>query len=181
MINSTSSFFPAKWDPCVTWSKTRVLPLVGLMWFTYCRCLRKHLKCHFLQIELNNWLLHILHWSIKVSLVTGSVEPLIYVFLSQILKVRTNFPFICRWKYTIHTNPRIEYFLRVYFPSLTRYQGEIHVTTFDCTQERDTEVSFGSNFTGRISVFIHTSPSERHRDVCINTHKCGSIYVNLCM
>ena len=33
---------------------TRVFPLAGLMRFTYCRCLRKHLQCHFLQIELNN-------------------------------------------------------------------------------------------------------------------------------
>ena len=44
----------------------RVRPLAGLMWFTYCRCLRKHWRCHFLQIELNNWLLHMLQSSIKV-------------------------------------------------------------------------------------------------------------------
>ena len=30
----------------------RVVPLTWLNWCTYCRCLRKHLKCHFLQIEL---------------------------------------------------------------------------------------------------------------------------------
>ncbi len=39
----------------------RVCPLTWLMWFTYCRCLRKHLKCHFLEIELSNWFFHILH------------------------------------------------------------------------------------------------------------------------
>ena len=55
----------------------RDCPLVWLMWFTYCIYLRKHLKCHFLQIELNNYLLHMTQESIKVSLITGSVHPLI--------------------------------------------------------------------------------------------------------
>ena len=53
------------------------------MRFTYCRCLRKHLKCQFLQIELNNWLLHMLQQSIKVSLIAASVEQLIYLFLTR--------------------------------------------------------------------------------------------------
>jgi hypothetical protein len=39
------------------WRSSRVVPLAGLNWCTYCRFLRMHLKCHFLQIELNNWLL----------------------------------------------------------------------------------------------------------------------------
>jgi hypothetical protein len=43
----------------------------------------KHLKCHFLQIELNDWLLYILQESIKVSLITLSVEQLIYLFLTR--------------------------------------------------------------------------------------------------
>ena len=34
-----------------------------------CRGLSKHLKCHLLQTELNNWFLHILQQSIKVSLI----------------------------------------------------------------------------------------------------------------
>ena len=61
----------------------RVVPLTGLNWCTYCRCLRNHLKCHFLQIEMNNWLLHILKESIKVSLIAVSVEQLIYLFLTR--------------------------------------------------------------------------------------------------
>jgi hypothetical protein len=36
-----------------------------------------------LQIELNNWLLHMLHQSIKVSLIAVSVEQLIYLFLTR--------------------------------------------------------------------------------------------------
>jgi hypothetical protein len=52
----------------------RVVPWTGLNWCTYCRCLRKHLKCHFLQIELNNWLLHRLQQSIKVSLIAVRTE-----------------------------------------------------------------------------------------------------------
>ena len=32
----------------------RTGPLSWRMWFTYCRCLRNQLKCHFLKIELNN-------------------------------------------------------------------------------------------------------------------------------
>ena len=53
------------------------------MWFTYCRSLRKHLKCHFLQIELNNWLVNMFQQSIKVSLIAVSVAQLIYLFLSR--------------------------------------------------------------------------------------------------
>jgi hypothetical protein len=52
----------------------RVVPLTRLNWCTYCRCLRKHFKCHFLQIELNNWLLHMLQQSIKVSLIVVRTE-----------------------------------------------------------------------------------------------------------
>ena len=62
---------------------SRALPLAGLMWFTYCRCLRNHLKCHFLQIQLNNWWLYMLQQSIKVSLIAVSVEQLIYLFLTR--------------------------------------------------------------------------------------------------
>ncbi len=36
--------------------------------------MRKQFKCHFFQIELNNGLLHMHPESIKVSLITGSVE-----------------------------------------------------------------------------------------------------------
>ncbi len=61
----------------------RVIPLTWLNWYTYCRCLRKHLKCHFLQIELNNRLLYILHQSIIVSLITVSLEQLIHLFLTM--------------------------------------------------------------------------------------------------
>ena len=39
----------------------------------------QHLKCHFLQIELNNRFHHILHQSIKVSLITVSVEQLTHL------------------------------------------------------------------------------------------------------
>jgi hypothetical protein len=56
------------------------------MWFTYCRCLRKHLKCHFLEIELNNWLLDILQQSIKVSVashIAVSVEELIDLLFTR--------------------------------------------------------------------------------------------------
>ncbi len=58
-------------DMCVS---VRVVRLRWLKWCTYCRCLRKHLKCHFFQIELNNWLLHMLSESIKASLIAGSVR-----------------------------------------------------------------------------------------------------------
>ncbi len=60
---------PRRIPPCLTQysvmvtddlTRTRVIPLTWLNWCTYCRCLRKHLKCHFLQIELNNRLLYIL-------------------------------------------------------------------------------------------------------------------------
>jgi hypothetical protein len=61
----------------------RILPIRWLKWFTYDRYLRKHLKCHFLQIELINWLLYILQESIKVSLIAVSVEQLIYLFLTR--------------------------------------------------------------------------------------------------
>ncbi len=48
------------------------------------RSLRKHLKCHFLQIELNNWFFaHMFHQSIKVSLIAVSVDQLIYLFLTR--------------------------------------------------------------------------------------------------
>jgi hypothetical protein len=47
------------------------------------RCLRKHSNCQFLQIELNNRLLYILHQSIKVSLIAVSLEQLIYLFLTR--------------------------------------------------------------------------------------------------
>jgi hypothetical protein len=59
----------------------RVRPLAWLKWCTHCRCLRKHFKCHFLQIELNNrtWFLHMLQQSIKVSLVAASVQQLTYL------------------------------------------------------------------------------------------------------
>jgi hypothetical protein len=53
------------------------------MWCTYGRCLRNHLKCHFLQIELNNWLVHMFQQSIKVSLIAVSVEQLIYLLLTR--------------------------------------------------------------------------------------------------
>jgi hypothetical protein len=61
----------------------RVLPLRWLKWWTYYRCLRKHLKCHFLEKELNNWLLHMLQQSIKVSLIAVSVEELIYLLITR--------------------------------------------------------------------------------------------------
>ena len=67
-------------DTCSTY---RSVPLRWLQWCTYCRCLRKHWKCHFLKIELNNWLLHRLQESIKVSLVAASAEQLIYLFLTR--------------------------------------------------------------------------------------------------
>ncbi len=51
------------------WHWHRVIPLTGHNWCTYYTCLRKHLKCHFLQITLNNRLLYILQPSIKVSLI----------------------------------------------------------------------------------------------------------------
>jgi hypothetical protein len=56
---------------------------------------------------------------------------------------------------SIHKNPRIEFLLRVYSPPwLDTTEGEIHVTTFDCTRRREKtrhwELLFGSNFTGRI-------------------------------
>ena len=61
----------------------------------------------------------------------------------------------------MHTNTRIEFFFIVYSPSLTRDQGEIHVTTLDCTQRRKTtrrwEASFKSLFTGRISYLLGLS------------------------
>ena len=47
------------------------------------RCLRKHSNCQFLQIELNNSLLYILHQSIKVLLIAVSLEQLIYLFLTR--------------------------------------------------------------------------------------------------
>ncbi len=62
-------------------STPRALYIRWLNSCTYCRCLRKHLKCHFFQIEMNNWLLHIL--SIKVSLIAVSVPQLIYLFLTR--------------------------------------------------------------------------------------------------
>ena len=70
-------------EPRLVLRLSRVIPLAWLMRFTYYRCLRKHLKCHFLQIELNNWLLHMLQESSKVSLITSSVEQLIYLFLAR--------------------------------------------------------------------------------------------------
>jgi hypothetical protein len=42
--------------------------LKGLKWCTYCRCLRKNLKCHFLQIGLNNWLFHFFSNRLKCHL-----------------------------------------------------------------------------------------------------------------
>ncbi len=69
-----------------SWSKftrLRVLPLVGLMWFTFHRFLRNHWKCHLLQIELNNWLFHMFQQSIKVSLIAVSVEQLIYLLITR--------------------------------------------------------------------------------------------------
>ncbi len=39
-------------------SMARTWPWRWLMWFTYCRCLRNQMKCHFLQIELNNLFAH---------------------------------------------------------------------------------------------------------------------------
>jgi hypothetical protein len=79
------SAFPCMWEMVknIALSGIRVLPIRWLKWCTYCRCLRKHLKCHFLQIELNNWLLHMLQESIIVSLVEVSVEQLIYLFLTM--------------------------------------------------------------------------------------------------
>jgi hypothetical protein len=53
------------------------------MWCTFCRCLRKHLKCPFLQIEFNNRLLYMFQQSIKVSLITVSLEQFIYLFLTR--------------------------------------------------------------------------------------------------
>ena len=55
----------------------------SLMWCTYCRCFTRHFKCHFLQIELNNWFLHKLHQSINVSLIAVSVEQLIELLLTR--------------------------------------------------------------------------------------------------
>ena len=55
----------------------------ALLWFTYYRCLRNHLKCHDLQIEMNNRFLHILQQSVKVSLIVVSVEQLIYLFVDR--------------------------------------------------------------------------------------------------
>jgi hypothetical protein len=70
---------------------TRVVRLRWLMWFTYCRFLRKHLKCHFfLHIELNTWLWHMLQQSIKVSLIASSVEKLIYLFLIRTILTKTD-------------------------------------------------------------------------------------------
>jgi hypothetical protein len=43
------------------------VPLTGLHLSLDRRCLRKHWKCHFLQIELNNWFLHILQQLIEVN------------------------------------------------------------------------------------------------------------------
>jgi hypothetical protein len=57
--------------------------LSWLMWFTYCRWFRKHFTSHFLKIELNNWLLNMLQQSIKVSLIVGSVEQLIYLLITR--------------------------------------------------------------------------------------------------
>jgi hypothetical protein len=51
------------------------------MWFTYNRDFSNQLKCHFLQIELHNRFLQMLHQSIKVSLIVVSVEPLIYLLI----------------------------------------------------------------------------------------------------
>ncbi len=64
-------------------SVLRVIPLTWLNWCTYYRCLWKHLKCHFLQIELNNRLLYILQQSIRVSLIAVSLEQLIYLLLTR--------------------------------------------------------------------------------------------------
>ena len=55
-------------------------------------------------------------------------------------------------------------FLSVYSPSLTRYQGEIHVTTFECTPRREKtrhwETAFRSLFTGRTSYLLGLSGSQ---------------------
>jgi hypothetical protein len=64
-------------------SDTRSLLFAGLRWCTYYRCLRKHLKCHFLQIELNNWLMYILQQSIWVSPIAISGGKLIYLLLTR--------------------------------------------------------------------------------------------------
>ena len=61
----------------------RAGPLRWLEWWIYCRCLRNHLKCHFLQIELSNRFLHMLQQSIKVSLIAVSVEQWIYLLLAR--------------------------------------------------------------------------------------------------
>ena len=80
------------WLTCVTCNSmpsaagaavARISPWAWRKCCTYCRCLRKHLKCHFFQIDLNNWFFHMLHESIKVSLIAISVEQLIYLFLTR--------------------------------------------------------------------------------------------------
>ena len=62
--HTTGSFTSSPW--CyVLLDTVRTGPLRWLMWFTYYRCLRNQLKCHFLKIELNNRFLHMLHQSIN--------------------------------------------------------------------------------------------------------------------
>ena len=70
----TNSIFVVKTKQLNNRVLNRSCPLTWLMWCTYWRCLRKHsvVKCHFLQIELNNSFLHMLHESIKVSLIAVS-------------------------------------------------------------------------------------------------------------
>ncbi len=61
----------------------RAIPIGWPNWFTYWRCLRNHLKCHLLQVELNNWLLYILQESPKVSPIVVSLEQLMYLFRTR--------------------------------------------------------------------------------------------------
>ena len=76
---------PDYWRPGPVHPATmaRAWPLRWLMWFTYCRCLRNQLKCHFLQIEFNHRFLHMLQQSVKVSLIAVSVEQSMYLFLTR--------------------------------------------------------------------------------------------------
>ena len=71
---------PQKW--CLRY-ETILRYTLRLYWGVICRCLRNHFKCHILQIELNNWLLHMFQQSIKSSLITVNVEQLIYLFLTR--------------------------------------------------------------------------------------------------
>jgi hypothetical protein len=77
----------------------RDLPLPGRTWFTYYRCSRHHLKCHFLQIELNNWLVHMFQRSIKASLIAVSVEQLIFLSLTKWCVLSFLSITLQRWRY----------------------------------------------------------------------------------